>query len=265
MAQGEFLVYRAWMLRTVAVVTVLLFVLGGWLLYEAGISQGRESRLALRAERDRLQARVESLESRIRALEEEAVRLRRASEIDRVAVNNARARQAELEATNQELRRELHFYRSVMAPEKSSQGLEIREFTLRARADGSYRFQLLLVQAGRNDRRIEGRLRVTFMGQGSTGENTTVPLSRVSVKGRKEYPFRLKYFQAIEDVWRLPEGFRPSRIRFQARPRRGKAREWEYAWPESAAEREEGSDVETEIGPWRRGDHVDRRGDGDRG
>ncbi|HHH46956.1 MAG TPA: hypothetical protein ENK53_08125 [Thiotrichales bacterium] len=264
MAQGEFLVYRAWMLRTVAVVTVLLFVLGGWLLYEAGISQGRESRLALQAERERLQARVATLESRIRALEEEAVRLRRASEIDRVAVNNARARQAELEATNQELRRELHFYRSVMAPEKSSQGLEIREFTLRARADGSYRFQLLLVQAGRNDRRIEGRLRVTFVGRGEKGEET-VPLARVSVKGRKDYPFRLKYFQAIEDVWRLPEGFRPTRIRFHARPRKGKAREWEYAWPEPASDREEGSDVETKIRPWGRGDHADRRGDGDRG
>ncbi|RMG31474.1 MAG: hypothetical protein D6721_01085 [Gammaproteobacteria bacterium] len=233
MAGGEFLVYRAWMLRTIAVVALLLFLLGGGLLYEAGLSRGRQARVTLEAERDRLHARVTALEAKVRRLEEENVRLRRAGEIDRLAVDEARERQAELEEANQELLRELHFYRSVMAPDKAGRGLVIREFTLTPQPDGRYRLQLLLVQTGRNDRTVRGRLQVRFLGRrGDRPQELT--LAQVSVKGRKEYPFRLKYFQAIEDLWRLPEGFRPQRIRFRALVQRAKARQWDYAWPGTA-------------------------------
>ena len=116
-----------------------------------------------------------------------------------------------------ELNEELAFYRGIMAPTEGQKGLQVQTVQIEP-ADGerAYRVRLVLVQVGRQDRRISGSLRVAIVGAGAKG-NDRLALRPPDDDG-KDLQFAFRYFQILEGEVVLPAGFLPERLEIHLDP-----------------------------------------------
>ncbi|GAA5215939.1 hypothetical protein GCM10025776_14510 [Corallincola platygyrae] len=115
-----------------------------------------------------------------------------------------------------EQRRELTFYRKIMAPEKEAAGVVIDEFKVIASAsEGYYRFRLVLMQLKRAKQFAKGGFELRLEGS-QAGEPATLNLSELAGLSAKQQKFSFRYFQEIEGAFTLPEGFVPEQIEVRA-------------------------------------------------
>ncbi|RCU51617.1 MULTISPECIES: DUF6776 family protein [Corallincola] len=121
-----------------------------------------------------------------------------------------------------EQRRELTFYRKIMAPEKEASGVVIDEFGISATASaGFFRFRLVLMQLKRSKQFAKGAIELRIEGS-QTGEPATLNLAELAGLTDKQQKFSFRYFQEIEGAFTLPEGFVPERVEIRASlPKRG--------------------------------------------
>ena len=149
----------------------------------------------LEAENERLHARVAELETS-RRLDRDAY-----SEIERTLgeLQSQLARQSD----------DLAFYRSIVSPADGIQGLRIQRLDVRAGAGPrEYVLRLTLVQAMRHESIVSGLAQVTIAGvQGAAPARLT--LGELLGRPRAQLPFSFRYFQALEQVVTLAEGFEP--------------------------------------------------------
>lgn len=130
--------------------------------------------------------------------------------LEKAANTNMQAMFVEQEGKQKELSRELAFYRSVMAPENSAEGIAINGLELTPELlPRQYRLKLVLTQLEKRRRSVSGRSEVSFIGL-QDGKAKTIQLSELS-----EAPFKFKftYFQVLETEFTLPEGFILSRVK----------------------------------------------------
>jgi hypothetical protein len=121
-----------------------------------------------------------------------------------------------------EQRRELAFYRRIMAPEKEASGVVIEDFVITATAsEGFYRFRLVLMQLKRTKLFAKGRITLSLEGS-QNGEPTVLDLAKLAELSDQQIKFSFRYFQEIEGAFTLPEGFVPERVEVGASvPARG--------------------------------------------
>ncbi|PKG76799.1 hypothetical protein CXF86_01630 [Shewanella sp. GutCb] len=116
----------------------------------------------------------------------------------------------EQEGKQQSLARELAFYRSVMAPENSADGVAINGLEVSAELiPGQYRLKLVLTQLEKRKRSVSGRSEVTFIGF-EDGKPKSIKLSELS---DASFKFKFRYFQVLETEFTLPDGFILSRVK----------------------------------------------------
>lgn len=110
----------------------------------------------------------------------------------------------------QELERELTFYRSIMAPENNVDGVAINGMELQAgHKAGSYRLRLVLTQLQKRKQPLKGNAEVTLQGL-KAGKETNISLESLISKGKLNFNF--KYFQVVETEFVLPDAFELQRI-----------------------------------------------------
>lgn len=185
--------------------------------YELGFRRGHGFQAGWLAELEDLRVRSADYERQISRLGQDLVNLRYGARIDRESAEQVREEVVASEAKIAALEEDLAFYRSLMTPTATEQGLGIRSFKLYpATAPGTYPYQLVLQQLAVKHRQLQGRVRLEVQGvQG--GEDRILPLAELSdedVRG-----FRFRYFQKLEGVLRLPEGFHPARVDIVAETR----------------------------------------------
>ncbi len=123
---------------------------------------------------------------------------------------------SELQLQGQDLKRELTFYRNIMAPEKEAEGIVIDAFRLEpAAAERFYRFDLVLLQLKRNKEFSKGDVSVMLEG---SENGLVVRHDLLSLAGMEptQGGFKFRYFQTIDGTFRLPDGFVPERIEVTA-------------------------------------------------
>lgn len=104
----------------------------------------------------------------------------------------------------QELERELAFYRSIMAPERNADGVAIHGLELTPlAAPGQYRLKLVLTQLQKRKQALKGRSEILLIGM---QEGKQVELNLAKLVDTK-LAFNFKYFQVLETDFTLPEGF----------------------------------------------------------
>lgn len=234
-AAGSVRFRRMFMLALVWVVTVGA---GYW----AGIQHGLESertRLGdVEMERDRLTGSLAELQKHYQQARQQLVSLDRGSAIDAQALNQARQSIVELETRNAALRSDLAFYKNIMAPASVAKGLQIDRLSLNENPDGSFKFRLVLTQAGNNKYYQQGLVAVNLIGQ-TDGTRDVIALRDVSPQitdlGVK---FRFRYFQGITGTLTLPDGFEPLEIQVVAQPKGQKTLKTErtFSWNQLVAE-----------------------------
>jgi hypothetical protein len=225
--------YPPWKVRLLQV--CLLAALGGgaWLWWSF-VPQEVERRVAAHeGERLRLMDRLSSAQAEHARLRREAAALERARAMDRQAY---RQLQESLQALQEEtlgLREQVAFYQAIVSPEDREAGLKLQAFRLWS-GDGprEYRFEVVLIQALRNEHLVQGGLSLRVSGTCPEGE-CELGLAELSPEAADKRPLRFRYFQNVDGALRLPEGFVPERVHLSVRVKNPhKDIERSFAWAE---------------------------------
>ncbi|QLE84548.1 hypothetical protein FLM48_05255 [Shewanella sp. Scap07] len=180
---------------------MVAFLLGGlvwqtWQEYQAAqveVDDSREVQL-----RGQLQQQAEVLAARNLALT-----------LEQEANKNMQQLFAEQHNKQQQLERELAFYRSIMAPENNAEGVAIHGLELiPSQLDNKYRLKLILTQLQKRKQSLKGQAKLVFTGL-QEGEVVNIPLTELS---EQSFAFQFRYFQVLETEVILPAGFELNRV-----------------------------------------------------
>lgn len=172
----------------------------------------------LRDERRDLSRDLRTARAEIEQLKEQVVYVQRSQDIDTQACSTVRQSLASLQTEVSELREQLAFYRGIVSPDQSRAGVRIYEFKIRpAGAADAFRYDLVLIQSVRHDQRVGGQVNVRFHGD-LGGAPRTLNLGEIAVGGGENLLFSFKYFEEFGGEFRLPPGFRPTRVSVTLEP-----------------------------------------------
>jgi len=154
-------------------------------------------------------------------------------ELDRAALGMVRQEIAAQKEQIANLEEGLRFYKGLMAPEETAQGLSLRKLELVA-TDASDRFVFRLVaqQEALKHATLKGSLSIELFGRQGQ-EAVSYPLADISDDVEDNtITLRFRYFQSIEGELVLPAGFTPQGFKVIARassPRKVELRE-QFPW-----------------------------------
>lgn len=174
-----------------------------WWVYGVGGPRAGTESGASEQVLEQLRARVVQLETENAQLQSVQLKNDRHSQIDAEAQRNLERELKALQGESATLKEELAFVRGMTSADHSD-ALNIQRFTVRKEVSGSYRFQLLLVQAGRKENFFRGRLQLVVTAQGSGGKT----MQTFPDNAAKDEAFKvgLKSYQSIEGSFQLAPG-----------------------------------------------------------
>ena len=211
--------WRRWIIIGSVSAAVLL---GGWGLYSYTRAHTVSDFERAQLERDRLHNDNRDLSQKLRAalsenqqLKDQAAYLSRSQQIDDSACSAVKLSLASMQAESADLREQLSFYRGIVSPAESQAGVRVFEFKVysplaKDAAAGVYKYDLVLIQSVRHDKRVDGDLSVSFEGfRGATKQS--LKLADLANDSNKNLVFSFKYFEEFSGSFRFPEGFKPLR------------------------------------------------------
>lgn len=182
---------------------VALLILAG-VLFFGGFWTGSSGALDTSEANQRLRSDLKSAKRELEAARNELALYRTDTEVTRQARETLRQEIKSLRDQAAELEEAVVFYKSVMAP-GASEGLQIEKMVLQPDDEaGSYRYRVVLVQAGDNRNYLSGDISLTLRGT-RDGEPFTLTGSDWLADG-SETRFRFRYFQELSGRFQVPEG-----------------------------------------------------------
>jgi hypothetical protein len=176
-------------------------------------------------------------DARVARLEAELETTRVKAEVDRGALELLRAEMADNKEQIAALEEGLLFYRTLMTTqgEGIAEGLSLRDVELVDAGDGRrYAFRIVAQQETREYSTLKGSLWVRIYGL-RDGREVSYELAQLSEDvGDEAIALRFRYFQSIEGMLILPDGFEPRGVRLIARARAPRRMEAvaEFPWPD---------------------------------
>ncbi len=194
------------------------FLIVGWIFYWLGSIGYRVPVMTDNIEMAEVRASLTTADNENRKLRREVARLTRSTQIDMQAAEQIKQTLHEKELEILKLTEELVFYRSLLAPEKSSAGLEVRDFSVRlSPSDGEYYYDFLLTQSSRSKRVAKGRVSFSVDGK-QKGVMRRLELKDIGAGNLEPIKYSFKYFQRLNGVFELPENFEPKQILIEVEP-----------------------------------------------
>lgn len=229
-------IYRPWLWFLVLFLIVAVIILTHWFAYEYGRKVAGFDSENADAYIGQLQSQLDEAQAEIIASQRQATMLERNSRIDDDASNQLKETLADSQNEALKLKKELAFYKSIVAPEQGARNLAIQTVQLEADQSGGYAYKIMVSQRGRNDLFARGTLDVSIKGV-SNGQSATLKLTDVSNDTKKPMKFGFKYFQNFEGVMNLPADFQPDAIRVKVNPSKGKIKAVDetFSWSDLAA------------------------------
>ena len=195
-----------------------LIAISAWGLYSytrattvVDFEKAQSERDRLLDERRELTGKLRDSHAEVESLKDQIVYLQRSQEIDQQACATVKTSLASLQEEVADLHEQVAFYRGIVSPDASRAGVRVYEFKVYPTATASvYRYDLVLIQSVRHDRRIAGRVDITLQGMAG-GQTQVRRLSELMLSGEQNLVFSFKYFEEFGGEFRLPDGFRPTR------------------------------------------------------
>lgn len=208
---------KRWILLVALVFAVIA---GGFLIYDYGRSRANLDLVSLESERELMSEQIKMLNIELEDLQQKLVASRRSSEIEKQAYSVVDASLRDLQSEILELKEEVAFYRSIVAPKESARGLRIQRFKIiPAAREKMFRYKLVLTQVIKNNRITTGTVTIQVEGV-ENGKHRTMDLGELSIDKQKKLPFKFKYFQSFEGDLIIPDGFVPSRVNVKVRSKK---------------------------------------------
>jgi hypothetical protein len=208
---------RAWI---VGAALTAIAVVGGYLLFEYGRSRAGFDQLGALRERAELRREIRVRDQTIRELRRES------AELATLRSSQARER-AEVARTIGELQAEvakqsqqLAFYQGIVVQGANAAEAKVQQLRVATgSAPGRFVVRFTLVQSGRPDRNISGRVLLTVEGEQSAAPAV---LDMAALFGDRafELPFSFRYFENLDPEIVIPDGFRPERVIVELRSSR---------------------------------------------
>lgn len=135
----------------------------------------------------------------------------------------------QLHTANAGLETELGFFRKIMVPGETDQGIHVERMNVAAAADSTYVIEATLIQVAERPSIVSGSVTLEIEGI-RNGE--AVKLTAAELGGSPAtLDFRFRYFQALEQTVELPAEFTPNRIKVAVIAKKGTPVEAEFVWP----------------------------------
>lgn len=193
--------------------------------------EGENARLQL--EKERLQERIRELRAETERQAEQIVLLQRSIDIDEEAKKDVRNKINDQQKELSALKEQLAFYRGIVSPEQSKAGVRVYQLAVRADAKipRQYLYDLVLIQALRHDRTVNGRVKMEIAGV-LDGRPVRFPLDQLPPQGQNALTFGFKYFEQLAGTFQLPEGVTPTSVRMVLESDSETRVEQTYKWNE---------------------------------
>jgi len=223
-----------WFLSLLIIVCMILISM--WFSFEYGRKTAGFDSGDAEAYIGQLQAQLEEAQAEIVESTRQATMLKRNSRIDDDASGQLKESLAQAQNEVLELKKELSFYKSIVAPEQGSRSIAIQTIQLKQNETGGYNYKIMVSQRGRNDQFARGTIDVTIEGV-EKGQPVTLKLADVSNDTKKPMKFGFKYFQNFEGVMNLPAAFSPDYLRVKVKPKSSKIKsiDEQFAWSDLTA------------------------------
>ena len=200
----------------IAIACVGVFV---WIAFELGQIRAGHNAIEARQRYGELAATLAEERAEIQRLHERVTQLETDSKIDAEGCRRVESDLVSLQTEILTQQEDLEFYRGIVSDQQA--GLRVQDFMLwRGERPLSYSMRLVLAQAMRADRRVSGTVELMVEGE-LDGKLTTLSLRELGEKGRRpdRLDFSFRYFQNLETVLIIPEGFAPARVTVKLTPK----------------------------------------------
>ena len=205
-----------------------------WAFYAMGAA-GMRMPFSSKTEKSVVQLRLDlkAASQEINSLRRQVARLTRSAQVELQVAERVKQALHEKDLELAKLTEELVFYRSLLAPEKTSAGIDLRDFNLHAGADqNEYYYDFLLTQSSRSKQLARGTINVTVDGRQAGVMKRIALLREDTAAALLTYSF--KYFQRLNGVFALPDDFEPQKISIELAPatKSKQALHLSYSWNE---------------------------------
>ncbi len=184
---------------------------------------------------DKLAGEYALLQQRETELRQKVFNLESGRNIDNFAKQEIQDTIRQYEDTIKQLKKDVSFYQSIMAPSENIKGLHVQNFELQKTSDSKrFGYKIVLTQMADNKSFISGVVAVNVIGI-KAGEKEVLPLREVDDdQAALGIKFRFRYFQDISGELILPEDFTPETIQVVAQADGKKASKLErsFTWKE---------------------------------
>ena len=223
-----------WFTGFLVLISIILILL--WLSFEFGRKTAGFDSIEAGLYIDQLKAQLEESEAKFIESERRATMLVSDSRIDIDASSQLKETLAEAQDEVLALKKELVFYKSIVAPEQGGRNLAIQSVKLKPDNAGGYNYNIIVSQRGRNDKFVRGTINVSIKGK-KKGKVVTLKLADVSEDVKDPMKFGFKYFQNFEGVMNLPTAFKPDNLHIEVKPSTGKVKaiDEQFMWSELTA------------------------------
>jgi len=223
-----------WFVSFVLTISIVLILL--WVSFEYGRSVAGYDSASADSYIDQLEEQLEESEAKIIESERRATMLVRNSRIDVDASTQLKDTLTQAQDEVLALKKELSFYKSIVAPEQGSRSIAIQTIQLKKNEAGDYQYKVMVSQRGRNNKFARGTISLSIKGK-RKGKAVTLSLADVSKNVKKPMKFGFKYFQNFEGVMSLPAAFQPDYLHIVVKPSTDKIKtvDEQFAWSELTA------------------------------
>ena len=204
-----------WFMGFVALIALVAAMV--WLAYEQGRQMAGYNSSDANRVIEMLQAEVETLRADLGESQRQAAMLERNSKIGDDTSGQLKKSLSEAQKETLELKKELAFYKSIVAPEQDKPSIVIQTIQLKKDLAGDYDYKIMISQQGRNDRFARGTVDVSIEGD-NQGAKQVLALNDVSADVKKPMKFGMRYFQNFTGKLTLPQGFTAESMRVKLKP-----------------------------------------------
>ena len=163
------------------------------------------------------QVEIETLQSKLAEYQRQTAMLERNSKIEDDTTGQLKKTLTQAQNEVLELKKELAFYKSIVAPEQGKPSIVIQTIQLKKDPGGDYDYKIMISQQGRNDRFARGTMEVSIEGS-NQGAQQVLALNDVSTDVKNPIKFGMKYFQNFTGKLTLPQGFTAESMRVKLKP-----------------------------------------------
>ena len=221
-----------WLVSTMVIILVLILLF--WLTFDYGRKASGFYLSETENQIELLESEIADLKKQNEILHRERTKLARDHGIDKDASSQVTKTLSEKQEQILEMKEELSFYRSIVAPSKSQRTIVIKKIDFKPEANDQYSYKVTLNHDG-GKLGVLSRGMVEFAVEGEQADGKVVRLdwptvSTTAVSKRQRFGF--KFFQNFEGSIRFPADFRPISIYVRVLPSSSSIPKVEevYAW-----------------------------------